>query len=77
MDITAENAEVRRAFFCFSLRSSAHSAVSIELTPAPLSFSIFCRPGICTFPATAASQGCMVAASLVDSYEFRTADKRG
>jgi len=28
-------------------------------------------------PATAARQGGMVAASLVDSYEFRTADERG
>ena len=32
---TAEDAEVRRAFF-FSLRSSAHSAVSIELVLAPV-----------------------------------------
>ena len=40
MDITAENAEVRRAFFCLSLRSSAHSAVSIELIPVPFSSSI-------------------------------------
>ena len=35
---TAEDAEVRRAFF-FSLRSSVHSAVNIELIPAPVSSS--------------------------------------
>ena len=29
------------------------------------------------YPATAARQGGSVAASLVDSYEFGTADKRG
>ena len=55
--------------FCFSLRTYAYSAVNIELIPAPI--------GSFNHPATAARQGGSVAASLVDSCEFRTADERG
>jgi hypothetical protein len=55
--------------FYFSLRTSTYSAVNIELIPAPL--------GSFNHPATAARQGGSVAASLVDSCEFRTADERG
>jgi len=55
--------------FYFSLRTSAYSAVNIELIPALI--------GSFNHPATAARQGGSVAASLVDSCELRTADKHG
>jgi len=61
-----------------SLRSSAHSAVNIEMIPAPIgSFNNPVAPASTLYPATAARQGGSVAVSLVDSCEFRTADKRG
>jgi len=51
--------------------------LSYPTHPRSHTYTLFRRPIICTFPATAARQGGSVAASLVDSCEFRTADERG
>ena len=57
------------------------SAVHIEMLSSPQSVLILLHspaaPASALYPATAARQGGSVAASRVDSSEFRTADERG
>jgi hypothetical protein len=60
-----------------TLNGSRQSAVNIELLSSPHSFLHYpTATASALYPATAARQGGSVAVSLVDSYEFRTADER-
>ena len=85
----AKHAKLRLQCLCgetlnVSLQSACifiHQQVILNCCPATTPFSHFYTlppaPASALCPATAARQGGSVAASLVDSCEFGTADKRG